>query len=562
MKNRWDIAKADQNLVEKISRERKVSEIIACLLVLRGVSTYHEAERFFRPKISNLHDPFLMKGMNEAVKRIELALNRKEGVLIYGDYDVDGTTSVAMIYSFMTRFTDNVGYYIPDRYSEGYGVSFQGIDYAQENNYSLIIALDCGIRAVKQIDYASNKNIDFIVCDHHNPGVNIPRAVSILNPKQIDCNYPFKELSGCGVGFKLIQALSYNLNIEFTQIAEYLDLVSISIGADIVDITGENRILAFYGLRIINKSPRVGIKTLMNKAKRSKQLDMLDVIFGIAPRINAAGRINHGKVAVGLLVENHIKEANLISDEIEKYNTERKDLDKSITSQALEMVDVKRRSNIVYNDSWHKGVVGIVASRLIEQYYKPTIVLTKDGENYTGSARSVKGFNIYNALLECDHLLEKFGGHKYAAGLSVKSSNLKLFIEEFEKIVCRVIGDNDTTNVINVDMDISLNDINFKLHRIIEQFAPFGPKNRLPLFITRNISEITDLRKIGKNKDHISMNIRVGEKDIKCIGFNLSYLYDSLSNKTLFDMCYSIHKNEWQGTTSLQLRIKDIHFHQ
>ena len=289
---------------------------------------------------------------------------------------------------------------------------------------------------------------------------------------------------------------------------------------------------------------------------------MLDVIFGIAPRINAAGRINHGKVAVGLLVENHIKEANLISDEIEKYNTERKDLDKSITSQALEMVDVKRRSNIVYNDSWHKGVVGIVASRLIEQYYKPTIVLTKDGENYTGSARSVKGFNIYNALLECDHLLEKFGGHKYAAGLSVKSSNLKLFIEEFEKIVCRVIGDNDTTNVINVDMDISLNDINFKLHRIIEQFAPFGPKNRLPLFITRNISEITDLRKIGKNKDHISMNIRVGEKDIKCIGFNLSYLYDSLSNKTLFDMCYSIHKNEWQGTTSLQLRIKDIHFHQ
>ncbi|MBE50578.1 MAG: single-stranded-DNA-specific exonuclease RecJ [Flavobacteriales bacterium] len=561
MKNSWEIAKTDQNLVEKISRELKVSEIIAHLLVLRGVSTYQEAERFFRPKILNLHDPYLMKGMNEAVKRIELAINRKEGVLIYGDYDVDGTTSVAMMYSFMTRFIDNVGYYIPDRYSEGYGVSFQGIDYAQDNNYSLIIALDCGIRAVKQIDYASNKNIDFIVCDHHNPGVNIPRAVSILNPKQIGCNYPFKELSGCGVGFKLIQALSYNLNIEFTQIAEYLDLVSISIGADIVDITGENRILAFYGLRIINKSPRVGIQTLMNKIKRSKKLDMLDVIFGIAPRINAAGRINHGKVAVGLLVENHLKEAGLISEEIEKYNTERKDLDKSITSQALEMVDIKRRSNIVYNDSWHKGVVGIVASRLIEQYYKPTIVLTKDGENYTGSARSVKGFNIYNALLECDHLLEKFGGHKYAAGLSVKSSNLKLFIEEFEKIVCRVIGDNDAINVINVDMDINLNDINFKLHRIIEQFAPFGPKNRSPLFITRNISEITDLKRIGKNKDHISMNIRINEKTIKCIGFNLSHLYDSLSKKIPFDMCYSIHKNEWQGATSLQLRIKDVDFH-
>ena len=391
MEVNWTIQKSDKEIVKKLSLDLGVNEIVAHLLVVRGITTYDMAKSFFRPQISDLHSPFLMKGMEDAIERIELAIKKGEKILIYGDYDVDGTTSVAMMYSFLSRFTDKIGYYIPDRYDEGYGISFKGIDYAQLEEYSLIIALDCGIRAVKQVEYASNKQIDFIICDHHTPGVNIPRAISILNPKQSDCEYPYKELSGCGVGFKLIQGLSEKRGIDFNEIGEYLDLLAVSIGADIVEMTGENRVLAFYGIRVINESPRVGLKALIEKSGKQTPLTITDVVFGIAPRINAAGRIEHGKRAVQLLIETNESKAKDFAEGIENHNTERKELDQNITNEALEMIDDSKKSTVVYSSDWHKGVVGIVASRLIENYYKPTIVLSeKDGE-LTGSAKNNSG---------------------------------------------------------------------------------------------------------------------------------------------------------------------------
>ena len=558
METKWNIQKTDESVVHNLASELGVNKIVAHLLFLRGITTFDAAKTFFRPQISDLHSPFLMKGMERAVDRIELALKKGEKILIYGDYDVDGTTSVAMMYNFLSRFTDKIAYYIPDRYDEGYGISFKGIDYAQINEFSLIIALDCGIRAVKQVEYASNKQIDFVICDHHTPGVNIPRAVSVLNPKQSDCNYPYKELSGCGVGFKLIQAFSEKRKIDFNEIGEYLDLLAVSIGADIVEMTGENRALAFYGLRIINQSPRVGLKALIEKSGKTGELSISDVVFGIAPRINAAGRIEHGKIAVQILVESDIDKARELAEGIENHNKERKELDQNITKEALEMVDENKLSTVVYSSDWHKGVVGIVASRLIESYYKPTIVLSeKDGE-LTGSARSVKGFDLYDALVKCEHLLEKFGGHKYAAGLTVKKENLKAFISEFEKVVRSTITKEQLVAQIDVDMQIELEEVNDQLYRIIKQFAPFGPQNRTPNFISKNVTDCGWGKKVGEDKSHVRLVLNKSADRITAIGFRMSDDFELTNDKKEFDICYSIDENTWNGKTLLQLRLKGI----
>ncbi len=558
MDQTWKIKSVDNLKADKLSNNLRVDSIISRLLVSRNVFTYSQAEKFFRPKITDLHNPYLMKGMESAVSRIELALKKKDKILIYGDYDVDGTTSVAMMYSFLKRFTDNIGYYIPDRYKEGYGVSFDSIDYAQLNEYNLIITLDCGIRAIRQVEYASNKGIDFIICDHHQPGVNLPMAISILNPKQDECKYPFKELSGCGVGFKLIQAISDKKNIDFNEIAEYMDLLSVSIGADIVDMDGENRVFAFFGLRIINTAPRPGLKALINNSNNKQEMSMSDVVFKIAPRINAAGRIDHGSKAVQLLTEEDIDKASVISLEIENYNYQRRKLDTKITEEAIRMIDRKKMSTIVYSSGWHKGVIGIVASRLIENAYKPTIVLCEEDGEFTGSARSVKGFDLYSALLECEHLLERFGGHKYAAGLTIKKENIDIFIREFEKIVSNRITSDQLQSEIDVDLEIDISEITPKMYRIIKQFEPFGPKNRKPVFVTRGIKDFTDAKLIGSDQNHLKLFLISDNKKIPCIGFDMHNEYKQILNSRSFDICYSIDENTWNNKTSLQLRLKGV----
>ena len=558
MQKNWNILESKNTVVSKLSQALNVSEIVAHLLVLRGITTFDEAKSFFRPEISHLNNPFLMKNMQKAVDRIQTVIATGEKVLVYGDYDVDGTTSVAMMYSFLKNKVREIEYYIPCRYDEGYGISLKGIDYAKKNNFTLIIALDCGIRAVNQVDYANEKGVDFIICDHHNPGKKIPKAVAILNPKQADCNYPFKELSGCGVGFKLIQAFSQQNNIDFSEIIEYLDLLTVSIGADIVPMTGENRVFSFYGLQQINKSPRVGLKALMETANKTKEVTVTDLVFGVAPRINAAGRIDHARKAVEILVETDYSKAKLFADKIEENNRARKDLDKSITKKALEMVDVKKKSTVVYSENWHKGVVGIVASRLIETYYKPTIVLAEKEGMLTGSARSVHDFDLYSAIAKCEHLCEKFGGHKYAAGLSIKKDNLPQFIDAFEKSVMESISEDQLTPKINIDMVIDINNVDDKLYRIIKQFAPFGPKNLTPIFISKGVIDNGYGKQVGEDKTHLRINAKRNKGAIAGIGFGMGEYFEMIKDNQTFDVCYSIDENEWNGKNSLQLRIRDI----
>ena len=558
MQKNWNILESNNAVVSKLSKALNVSEIVAHLLVLRGITTFDEAKSFFRPEISHLNDPFLMKNMQKAVDRIQTVIANGEKVLVYGDYDVDGTTSVAMMYSFLKKKVKEIEYYIPCRYDEGYGISLKGIDYAKENNFTLIIALDCGIRAVNQVDYANEKGVDFIICDHHNPGEKIPKALALLNPKQSDCNYPYKELSGCGVGFKLIQAFSQQNNIDFSEIIEYLDLLTVSIGADIVPMTGENRVFSFYGLQQINKTPRVGLKALMEIANKTKEVTITDVVFGVAPRINAAGRIEHAKKAVEILVETDYDKAMLFADKIEKNNTTRKGLDKSITKEALEMIDVKKKSTVVHSENWHKGVVGIVASRLIETHYKPTIVLAEKDGLLTGSARSVHDFDLYSALAKCEHLCEKFGGHKYAAGLSIKKENLPQFIDAFEKVVSESIDEDQLTPKINIDMVIDINDADDKLYRIIKQFAPFGPKNLPPIFVSKGVIDNGYGKQVGEDKTHLRINAKRNKGTISGIGFGMGDYFEIIKDDQSFDVCYSIDENEWNGKKSLQLRVRDI----
>jgi single-stranded-DNA-specific exonuclease len=558
MGKRWEIKIADSSLVKDLAKELNVSKIVAHLLVLRGITTFPDAKLFFRPEIEHLHNPFLMKNMQQAVARIEDAIAKNQKILVYGDYDVDGTTSVAMMYSFLKKFNQNIEYYIPCRYEEGYGISLKGIDYAKDNNFALIIALDCGIRAVNQVDYANEKNIDFIICDHHTPSEKIPNAIAVLNPKQSDCDYPFKELSGCGVGFKLIQAYCESNSIAFTEIVEFLDLLTVSIGADIVPMTGENRVLAFYGLKQINSQPRIGLKALMDAAAKTKELTISDVVFGIAPRINAAGRIDHAKKAVEILVETDYEKAKSFADGIEENNKTRRNLDQSITKEALEMINENKKSTVVFSENWHKGVVGIVASRLIETHYKPTIVLAEKDDILTGSARSVHDFDLYEAISKCSHLCEKFGGHKYAAGLSIKKENLQEFINAFEIAVSETITDDQLSPKIEIDMEIDINNVDDKLFRIIKQFSPFGPQNLSPFFVSRNVVDNGYGKQIGADKSHLRINAKTTSGSLAGIGFGMGEFFKSIKDYQEFDICYSINENEWNGRKSLQLMIRDL----
>ena len=565
MQKRW-VEQELKSLVEmeELQRTLNVDAVLASLLVRRGITTFEEARRFFRPELEHLHDPFLMQDMRVAISRIEQAIASKEKILVYGDYDVDGTTSVALVYSFFKKYHSQIDFYIPDRYKEGYGISTQGIDYAAEHSYSLIIALDCGIKSVDKIDYANKKNIDFIICDHHLPGDKLPAAVAVLDPKRLDCPYPYKELSGCGIGFKLVQAYAQKNKIPFNDISCYLDLVAVSIASDIVPITGENRVLAWYGLQKINTEPCKGISALMNLSGRKENLTITDVVFTIGPRINAAGRIDDAKHAVNLLIADTDAIAFEKGEVINLKNTERKEHDSNITEQALAMIDadpalVARKTTVVYNELWHKGVIGIVASRLTEKYYRPTIVMTQSNGYAAGSARSVLGFDLYEALLECSDLLEQFGGHKYAAGLTIKTENIPAFQQKFEEVVARTIPEELLIQSISIDAELTLDQISAKFYRILKQFEPFGPQNMAPIFVSRNVYTYGSASTAGEK--HLKMSVHQDNKTyLNCIGFGLSEYLPSINNGMAFDICYTIEENTWMNKTALQLNIKGIRF--
>jgi len=560
---RWTIKpKPTQEQIQQLALELNVDSLIATLLIQRGITTFDQAKTFFRPSLDHLHDPFLMKDMNVAVNRIEKAIANQENILVFGDYDVDGTTAVSLVASYLKSIYPNIATYIPDRYAEGYGISFQGIDFAEDNGFTLIIALDCGIKSIDHVAYAKEKNIDFIICDHHRPGDSLPDAVAVLDPKREDCNYPYDELCGCGVGFKLIQALSQNRNQTIHDLIPYLDLVATAIAADIVPITGENRVLAYFGLQVINDAPRPGIQALIQQIKK-QTLTITDVVFVIAPRINAAGRIKHGNHAVELLTEFNLEQAQQFAKEIEDYNSERKGLDKQITQEALlqieENQEQERFTTVVFQENWHKGVIGIVASRLIETYYRPTLVFTKSSDFYAASARSVQGFDVYNALEACSEHLEQFGGHMYAAGMTLKAENYEDFKNAFEKVVQETMDPELCTPEIEVDAEINFSEITPKLVRILKQFEPFGPQNMTPVFVTKNAIDTGYPKFMGANNEHIRLFVKQNNSEgITAIGFNLANKKDLITNQKPFQIAYCIDENEWNGQLSLQLRLKDI----
>ena len=560
---RWTLKpKSSPQKIEDLSKLLGVEEIIASLLMQRGIENFEEAKKFFRPSLDDLHNPFLMKDMDRAVERIEKAISNKENILVYGDYDVDGTTSVALLSSYLKTYYPNVATYIPDRYDEGYGISYKGIDFAVDNDFSLIIALDCGIKAIEKVAYASQKGIDFIICDHHRPGAELPSAAAILDPKREDCDYPYKELCGCGVGFKLIQALASERGQTIDDLLLYLDLVATAIGADIVPITGENRVLAYFGLKVINSNPRTGIKAILKQVKK-EMLTITDVVFIIAPRINAAGRMKHGNHAVTLLIETDMDLAIQWAEEIEQFNTDRKDADSQITLEALEQIikneEQERNTTVVYDENWHKGVIGIVASRLTETYYRPTLVFTKSGEKLAASARSVKGFDVYNALEACSQYIEQFGGHKYAAGLTLHEKDFENFKSEFEKVVSETIDPKLLTPEISIDAEIDFDQITAKFYRILKQFAPFGPGNMAPVFMTQNVMDTGWGKCVGSDESHLRLVMRQNNShQFTGIGFGLADKYPLACSGTPFKIAYVIDENEWQGTVSLQLRLKDV----
>ena len=548
--------------VARLSEALKVAPLIAQLLVQRGISNYEDAKRFFRPQLSDLHDPFLMKDMEKAVMRIEKAIAHEENILIFGDYDVDGTTAVAMVYTYLTEEYANVATYIPDRYREGYGISFQGIDFAADNNVSLIIALDCGIKALDEVAYAQQKHIDFIICDHHLPGESLPGAVAVLDPKRADCNYPYKELCGCGVGFKVLQALAARKGQSVERLVPYLDLVATAIAADIVPMTGENRVLASYGLKVINSAPRTGIKAITQQIKK-KELSITDVVFIIAPRINAAGRMEHGQYAVQLLTATEFDDARRFAEEIEQFNLDRKGLDREITAEALQQIKENREetryTSVVYDEKWHKGVIGIVASRLTETHYRPTLVFTRSGDKLAASARSVKGFDVYKALESCAEYIEQFGGHKYAAGLTLRSDQYENFKNQFEKVVSNTIDPKLLVPELHIDAEIGLGQITPKLLRILKQFAPFGPGNMTPVFMARGVQDTGYARGVGEEEKHLKLTLtQKGSRPIGAIGFNLGEKLSLVKTTKGFDSVFSLDENEWNGETTLQLKIRDI----
>ena len=547
-----------------LAKEVGLSPELAYLLAQREVSTFEEARAFFRPSLEHLHDPFLMKDMAAAVARIEKAMADGENILIYGDYDVDGTTAVSLMKSYLSTRYDRLDTYIPDRYTEGYGVSFQGIDYAADNDISLIIALDCGIKAVDKVAYATEKGIDFIICDHHNPGPEVPAAVAVLDPKQRDCNYPYKELSGCGVGFKLCQALHQAAGGNFEDLIPLLDLLAISIGADIVPITGENRTLAYFGLEVLNQNPRPGIQALKAVSGKDGDFTITNVVFVLGPRINAAGRIEHGKLAVELLTGNNVEKLLDQATHIDDHNRTRKDLDRGITEQALQMVISEglelRTTTVLYSPDWHKGVIGIVASRLIESYHRPTIVLTKSGDKLAGSARSVPGFDLYEALEQCtDHLLQ-FGGHKYAAGMTLLEENFSAFRQRFEEVVQNSIDPELLTPLVAYDMEIHLAEIDEKFYRILKQFEPHGPGNLSPTFVTHNLKDTGWAKGVGQDEAHLKFQAMEEESGTKMSGiaFGFGHLAEDLKAGKPFSIAYHIEENHWNGNVSLQLMVKDL----
>ena len=559
---RWTLKTAPNlSLVDELSEVLSIDKVLSSLLIQRGVQTFDQAKKFFRPSLDDLHDPFLLKDMDIAVSRIEKAIANNENILIYGDYDVDGTTAVSLVSSYLKTITNHIATYIPDRYDEGYGISTQGIDFAADHNFSLIIALDCGIKAIKKVNYASQKNIDFIICDHHKPGNKLPKAVAVLNAKREDCSYPFDELCGCGVGFKLIQALASKRGQTLEDLTQYLDLVATAIAADIVPITGENRILTYFGLQVINSNPRNGIKAIIQGVKK-KILTITDVVFIIAPRINAAGRMKHGNYAVELLTEMDYEAALNFATSIEKFNLERKEIDKKITYEALQQIksanEEEKFSTVVYSEDWHKGVIGIVASRLIESYYRPTLVFTKSGDKLAASARSVKGFDIYEALEQCSEYLEQFGGHKYAAGLTLTPDQYISFKEKFEAVVKKTIHKELLIPEITIDSALDLSDITPKFFRILKQMGPFGPKNMKPVFTTHSVRDNGYAKRVGADKSHLKLNIINGadQKTYNAIGFGLGDKINSIQND--FDIVYTVDENEWKGNTSIQLMVKDI----
>jgi len=580
MQKRWvQKDRSDNEVVMKLSRALNISTLLASLLAQRGVKTFDEARSFFRPKLSDLHDPFLMKDMDKAIYRIERALRNREKILVWGDYDVDGTTAVALVYTFLKSIYKDVGFYIPDRYSEGYGVSKVGVDYAKENNYTLIIALDCGIKAVDNIAYAYNKHIDFIIVDHHRPGDDLPPAFAILDPKRNDCNYPYKELSGCGLGFKLVQAFSRKNHMPFKRLEKYLDLVVVSIASDIVPISGENRILAYYGLKRMNSNPRFGFTAILHYSNIRKKVEyqyveeefafnrkltISDLVFLIGPRINAAGRMESGKNSVELLIAKSIESAIEKAEQINQFNTERRNLDMQVTQHALDILandplNLFKKSTIVYHPDWHKGVLGIVASRLTETYYRPTIILTESNGLITGSARSVKDFDVYNAIDQCFDLLEHFGGHKYAAGMSIRPEKFEAFKEKFESIVAGSITEEMLIPEISIDARIKLNNISTKFFKVLKQFAPFGPDNMAPVFLTENVVDTGYASIVGKN--HLKLSVvhpDISGFPVAGIAFQQGDKLPVVQSGRPFSICYHVEENEWNGNVSLQLNIKDI----
>lgn len=564
---RWTLKpKPDSEKVQHLAKALNVDGLVATLLIERGVETFEQARQFFRPSLDDLHDPYLMKDMDKAVERIEKAIDNEENILVFGDYDVDGTTAVSLMSSYLRSYYPNVATYIPDRYDEGYGISYKGIDFAQDNDFTLIIALDCGIKSIDHITYANAKNIDFIICDHHRPGDELPNAVAVLDPKRADCSYPYDELCGCGVGFKLIQALAQNRNQTIEDLIPYLDLVATAIAADIVPITGENRVLAKFGLEVINSDPRPGIKALIQNVKK-KVMTITDVVFVVAPRINAAGRIKHGNHAVALLTEYDLAQAEQFASEIEQYNSDRKDLDKQITYEALRQIEKNNEkqkfSTVVYSENWHKGVIGIVASRLTETYYRPTIVFTKSGDKLAASARSVKDFDVYNALEACSQHLEQFGGHMYAAGMTLKEENYLSFKEAFEKTVEETIHPDLLIPEISIDAEIDFGDITPKLIRLLKEFEPFGPQNMTPVFLTKNVKDTGYAKPLGQKDEHLKLFVKQSQsfgssEGFGAIGFGIGNKLELTKNQKPFETVYCIDENEFNGTVTVQLRLKDI----
>lgn len=563
MEKRWAQVEQRENArSETLARELNIDQSLAEILVQRGINTFEEARYFFRPQLEQLHDPFLMKDMEQAVVRIQAAIQNQEKILVYGDYDVDGTTAVALTYSFFSELTPHIAYYIPDRHKEGYGISTAGIDFAQANGFTLIVALDCGIRSIDKIAYANALGVDFIICDHHLPGEEIPNAIAVLDPKRNDCGYPFKELSGCGIGFKLAQAYCQAYNLPSDSYEQYLDLCMVSIAADIVPIVDENRVLAYYGLLKLNENPCTGLKALMQISGKTETYTITDVVFLLAPRINAAGRMGDAKDAVKMLLSDEVVLADEQSAFINSQNAERKSFDQNITQEALAMINesellINRKTTVVFQPNWNKGVIGIVASRLTETYYRPTIVLTESNGKYTGSARSVVGFDLYEALLCCSDLLEQFGGHKYAAGLTLSPENLIPFSEKFETTVAASISPELLIPEIKIDAAIELSQIDGKFHRILQQMAPFGPQNMAPIFVSNEVYLAGQVQIVGTN--HLKMSIKQQNSAIfECIAFDLGEFEKLLQPNQAFAVCYTIEENVWKDKKRIQLNIKGI----